>query len=94
MTDEELIARLREWDGIPAIRSAADRIEALVKERDVAIKVARNEIGWRKRAEARVGRLEEALCNTLKAAESLYYGTAFEKEFRDEIATLKGADHE
>ena len=61
MTDEELIARLREWDGIPAIRSAADRIEALVKERDYAQSILRN---WQREVateKARAERLEAAL---------------------------------
>ena len=51
MTDEELIARLRTGEDLHVL--AANRIEALVKERDVAVKVARNEIGWRGQAEAR-----------------------------------------
>ena len=40
MSDEELIARLRAWDGTPFdedAEAAADRIEALVKERDEAL---------------------------------------------------------
>ena len=106
MTNEELIKRLR---GAPADNrgnkncclDAADRIEALVKERDKAALWATEKhasadsyalrLGQEK---ARAERLEEALRSMLEAAKFMYYGTAFEKDFRDEIAALKGADHE
>ena len=72
MTDEELIARLRDLDtwvetaDVPDL--AADRIEALVKERDAAEHRARMRKGFieeardeRDRAEARAERLEAAI---------------------------------
>lgn len=40
MTDEELIARLRNYGHVGTVLEAADRIEALVKERDAAVKAA------------------------------------------------------
>ena len=95
MTDEELIARLRE---IPrrAIREAhlaADRMEALVKERDRAWQEAdawSGKYGWAVRdkeaAEARIKRLETAL---RKIAEGNFIGRAEGYAF----AALKGDDH-
>ena len=102
MTDKELIARLRagvanadrdasgerELGGVVlTMNDAADRIEALVKERGVAVKVARNEIGWRERAEARAERLEAAI-RELKRC--WYQGDLTENDF---AAALKGADN-
>ena len=62
MTDEELIARLR--DGIPLGWIAANRIKALVKERDQWIEHTKNAV-WAdseelKLANARAERLEAA----------------------------------
>lgn len=106
MTDEELIARLRDAcrGGETckcSLNEAADRIEALVKERDKAALWATEQhasadsyalrLGQEK---ARAERLEEALRSMLEAAKFMYYGTAFEKDFRNALAALKGADHE
>ena len=99
MTDAELIARLRV--GVPTVweKQAADRIEALVKERDEAkrlMQARHREMlaadGLMRKHQRRAERMEEALHSMLEAAKFMYYGTAFEKDFRDEIATLKGAD--
>lgn len=66
MTDEELIPRLRELRGTYGIGdTAADRIEALVKERDAVIE-ARDMMGrfWseqKARAEAAEAALKEAV---------------------------------
>ena len=105
MTDEELIERLRDApaDGLGTENlciAAADRIEALVKERDQWIEHTKNAV-WSdseelKLANARAERLEAALriiggnnCITCSA-------DAFSALFaeRHPSATLKGADHE
>ena len=69
MTDEEIIAWINEaGDAWQALDQAADRIEALVKERDRAWQEAdawSGKYGWAVRdkeaAEARAERLEDAL---------------------------------
>ena len=75
MTDEELIARLRDLDtwvetaDVPDL--AADRIEALVRERDAVI-TARDMMGnlWAKE-KARAERLEAALHNCVGMLDQL-----------------------
>ena len=60
MTDEQLIERMRQVEWGPC-QLAADRIEALVKERDAAKQIALVSIVHGQDAEARAERLEEAL---------------------------------
>jgi hypothetical protein len=67
MTDEELIAELREW----AFYAAADRIELLVKERDQWIEHTKNAV-WAdseelKLANSRAERLQKALHELVNA---------------------------
>ena len=69
MTDEELIARLRnEWTTLDDERAAADRIEALVKERDRQYDENVNRIHQQALAEARADRLDAALQALEKAS--------------------------
>ena len=99
MTDEELIARLRAWDGTPFdddAEAAADRIEALVKERDEALEWLSASQGYiadavfaldkQEKAEARADRLEAAI-HELKRC--WYQGDLTENDF---AAALKGDD--
>lgn len=65
MTDEELITALRMWSKSELDREAADRIEALVRERDQWIEHTKNAV-WSdseelRLAKARAERLEAAL---------------------------------
>ena len=57
MTDEELIAWVRNGFG----NAAADRIEALVRERDAALASNRGLVRLNEATEARADRLEAAL---------------------------------
>lgn len=101
MTDEELIARLRDfatreasamppgWPDAHGLYSdAADRIEALVKERD------EHRRNWNQAFNTNAALLERA--ERLEAAirelkHRWYLGDLQEKDF---AAALKGADHE
>lgn len=101
MTDDELIAALRDLGDRAAYEphmhhAAADRIEALVKERDRQYYESVSRIYQQALTEARAERLEKALrelvtcvddgcfCSEMKMA------TAID----DARAALKGADHE
>jgi hypothetical protein len=59
MSDEELIARLRDWpyQGETMANAAADRIEALVKERDQHLN---SFVHWHKQADDLTGQLVAA----------------------------------
>lgn len=91
MTDEELIARLR-WKAGAYAKEAADRIEALVKERDQWVEHTKNAV-WAdseelKLANARAERLEAAV-RGLMAHEPDYPDTLWQEA----RAALKGDDH-
>ena len=95
MTDEELIARLRL--GVPTVweKQAADRLEALVKERDDAvIKRAAWELEA-KTQKARAERLEAAL-RTIGGNNCITFSAeAFNALFaKRHPSSLKGDDHE
>ena len=88
MTDEQLIERMRQVEWGPC-QLAADRIEALVKERDAAKQIALVSIVHGQDAEARAERLEEALQAILFTAHTddhVGWRTALE----DARAALKG----
>lgn len=78
VTDEELLAWLRERGprmikvDAEMVALTADRIEALVKERDVAIKVARNEIGWRNQVEAERDAAVEAKLDAISTLDAWF----------------------
>ena len=72
MSDEELIKRLREWDGIPAIRSAADRIEALVKACDRRRRMHKSVVRRMCEQKARAERLEAELKSVLDRESAAY----------------------
>lgn len=63
MTDEQLIARLRDFAyfGTPTAATAADRIEALVKADRAQVEVVERQAETIIRINARAERLEEAL---------------------------------
>ena len=62
MTDEELIARLRDWpyQGETMANAAADRIEALAKYRNAYAEMDRIATDALRKSEARAERLEAA----------------------------------
>lgn len=106
MTDEELITRLRDaCRGLGTENlciAAADRIEALVKERDQWIEHTKNAV-WSdseelKLANSRAERLEAALMAMRKRAMSTRGEQAYRELpvfiIRASSAALKGADHE
>lgn len=82
MSDEELIARLRAWDGTPFDdddNAADDRIEALVKYRDDAVL---KRAAWEleaKTQQARAERLEAALLELIDHTHNC------EKELTEEL---------
>ena len=69
MSDEELIARLRNYGHVGTVLEAADRIEALVKYRDVYAEMERIATDALRKSEARAERLEAAL----RLIEVIYY---------------------
>ena len=94
MTDEELIEWLRKPYGDAMMERAADRIEALTKERD-------EQIEWVKRladdliaAEAKLAKAEAGLLAIAKRDEQMIWGEDYEveeafKDMRDiALATL------
>lgn len=95
MTDEELIARLRNYGHVGTVLEAADRIEALVKERDEALEWLSASQGYiadavfaldkQEKAEARAERLEAMLYQMIEDPD---YWTPYAR------AALKGADHD
>lgn len=113
MTDEELIARLRAYAQIEhasapwgfagegeVLSISADRIEALVKERDYWIERCGRERAFASSHRIRAERLEAAMQKAIMLAEQPHYGDrddALDHCF-DAIdvlrAALKGADHE
>lgn len=99
MTDEELIARLRDCgNGVGSFKTkqgdyglcddAADRIEALVKKRDAALASNRGLVRLNEMTEARAERLEAAI-RELKRC--WYQGDLTENDF---AAALKENSHE
>lgn len=107
MSDEELIARLRKADEYEPLGhdgwEAADRIEALVKERDQWIEHTKNAV-WSdseelKLANARAERLEAAVrVARVHVANNAEGWSVSRGAARDDLtivdAALKGADHE
>lgn len=92
MSDEELIESLRLWNR----DDAADRIEALVKERDRQYDENVNRIHQQALAENRAERLEAALREILEKPRNadLTYAELFAEVVSEARAALKGADHE
>jgi hypothetical protein len=101
MTDEKLIARLREgatWDDDVA---AADRIEALIKERDEAVHLARLRKTFIEEARDERDALEVKLAAAVeignKMAHSIegnYYLPNIAGEWRKVAAEIKGESHD
>jgi len=102
MTDEELIARLREgatWDDDVA---AADRIEALIKERDEAVHLARLRKTFIEEArderdalEAKLAKAVEALDRLARLGNGDRYGNSEGNVIaRATLAEIKGESHE
>ena len=99
MTDEELIARLTSvpadgWGIEDLCQAAADRIEALVKERDRYLRHLTAGAESLRRFEARAERLEAAL-RLLHDNVVLAFPTLADLgPVANARAALKGADHE
>lgn len=102
MTDEELLGYLRRSSVgyTHPLRLAADRIEALVKERDRYRAAFNTNCLVLRGTEERAERLEAAMQKAIMLAEQPHYGDrgdALDHRF-DAIdvlrAALKGADHE
>lgn len=98
MTDEELIARLRKADEYEPLGhdgwEAADRIEALVKERDALKRLKNAQSQMLDAEEARVKRLEAAL-RLLHDNVVLAFPTLADLgPVANARAALKGTDHE
>lgn len=103
MTDEELIARLREarkkqdeFEAVMLSDAAADRIEALVKERDKAALWATEQHACADNYALRLGQ-EKARAERLEAAMRglmMHEPDHPDTLWQDARAALKGADHE
>lgn len=98
MTDQELIGRLQELTGTYGIGDrAADRIEALTKERDEAWKrAAHSEKVWGE-AEVKLGKAVELLEEIevrLKPISGFFFDTFPRREIKAILAEIKGESHE
>jgi len=101
MTDEELIARLRNYGHVGTVLEAADQIEALVKERDRQYDENVNRIHQQTLAENRAERLEAAVAileDALQEAGDDYPGSSMQQWCQQQVkaarAALKGDDHD
>ena len=107
MTDEELIARLRDEHVAASRTEAADRIEALLDVRDTLRRLLAKQTARAERLEAAlhncVGMLDQLVAESGRAIEwdaedPFRMGEWFEPEDLAQIeqarAALKGADHE
>lgn len=97
MTDEELIARLRDWpyQGETMAGEAADRIEQLAVTNEALQKALKDQSSVSDRLSEKLYKAEGLLERALRYNSAMHGGAgAYNKSIRDFIAELKGENHE
>ena len=102
MTDAELIAWLREIQGQAGLfaSAAADRIEALIKERDAALHLAHTRKAFVEEARDERDAFEAKLAKAVEALELIVVDNTWGLEHqtymkcRTTLAEIKGESHE